>query len=902
MKTISKYWMLALLVPTGMKAYEPPTMGWSSWNTYGFRINEALIKTQTDAMVEKGLKDAGYMYINIDDGFFGGRDEEGNLLIHPTRFPNGLRTVVDYIHGKGLKAGIYSDAGKNTCASYHGGDTAGIGVGLYEHDQQDIDLYFKELNFDFIKVDFCGGDPIHNVDKLDLPEQDRYTAIYNAIRNTGRKDVRLNVCRWAFPGTWVHEVATSWRVSEDIYLGWESVKGIIGQSLYLSAFATEGKFNDMDMLEVGRGLTEEEDKTHFGMWCIMSSPLLIGCDMTTIPQKTLDLLKNKELIALNQDPLALQAYVVKKESGAYVLVKDVETLYGTRRAVAFYNPTDTEQTMTVDFLELDLGGKVRVRDLYARQDLGEWGGTLQVKVPAHGTRIYKLEAEKRYERTVYEGETAWLDAYQELSNNQAEETGIYEEASYCSGGAKAGWLGKSEKNDLQWRNVYSAEGGEYSLKLSYICGEKRNVSVSVNGAEPVVLSLNSGGWSKVGESEIKVTLNRGTNVIRLFNATAWMPDIDCMTLVKTNSLDVYQHKLESLVQKAGLLETNSVPNKIQSVLADALQQAGEVEESEESYLSAIENLQTALQTAESSRSLYAEFIEVMKTGRDNAANSVLTTALTNYQNALDEAEKQIQTVSTQDEVRKELADLKKTASDYVKNKDARPEQKKSWNMSVVMTNPTFDVNASGWTGTPTVKYGVAEHYNKNFDTYQNLTGLKNGRYTVKVCALYRTGENDGGKAYREGTEVIPAQFYANMQKKPVQSLYAYEYGEATEGMGNLDLKNGYVNSMYAAETCFAQGRYVNMLEVTVTNGRLKVGLSSSGQKWDCWCCFDNFELTYWGEEEDAIKPVMESHKLVNVYSIDGVLLKNKVTEQEALQGLSEGTYIVDGKKIWLPKK
>ena len=240
MKRKLVYGMLLALCPGMMMAYDTPTMGWSSWNTYGFKINEDVIKSQTDAMVEKGLKDAGYQYINIDDGFFGGRDENGKLLIHPTRFPNGLRPLVDYIHSKGLKAGIYSDAGKNTCASYWGGDTWGIGVGLYGHDQQDMDLYFKELNFDFIKVDFCGGDPNHNVDKLDLPEEERYRAIQEAILNTGRTDVRLNVCRWAFPGTWVHDVATSWRVSEDIYLGWNSVKGIIAQSLYLSAFATEG--------------------------------------------------------------------------------------------------------------------------------------------------------------------------------------------------------------------------------------------------------------------------------------------------------------------------------------------------------------------------------------------------------------------------------------------------------------------------------------------------------------------------------------------------------------------------------------------------------------------------------------------------------------------------------------
>ena len=142
-----------------LSAQESPLMGWSSWNAFGFQISDQIIRQQADAMVSSGLKDAGYTYINIDDGYFGGRDEDGNLLIHPTRFPNGMRPVVDYIHSLGLKAGIYSDGGQNTCASYFGGDTIGVGVGLYGHDKADCRLFFHDLDFDFIKIDFCGGSP-----------------------------------------------------------------------------------------------------------------------------------------------------------------------------------------------------------------------------------------------------------------------------------------------------------------------------------------------------------------------------------------------------------------------------------------------------------------------------------------------------------------------------------------------------------------------------------------------------------------------------------------------------------------------------------------------------------------------------------------------------------------------
>ena len=164
------------------------------------------------------------------------------LKIHPTKFPNGLKPVVDYIHRKGLKAGIYSDAGYNTCGSMFGGDTNGVGVGLYEHDQQDADFFFKDCGFDFIKVDFCGGSYYHNVDKLVLDEQERYTAIAKAIENTGRTDVRMNACRWAYPGTWVENVACSWRTTGDINDSWNSVKSILAENLYMSAYCVNGRY------------------------------------------------------------------------------------------------------------------------------------------------------------------------------------------------------------------------------------------------------------------------------------------------------------------------------------------------------------------------------------------------------------------------------------------------------------------------------------------------------------------------------------------------------------------------------------------------------------------------------------------------------------------------------------
>ncbi len=524
--------LLMALVATAAMAQEGPTMGWSSWNTYGVNINEALIKKQANAMVSKKLLDVGFDHINIDDGYFGGRDKTtGQLLIHPTRFPNGLKGLVDYIHAKGLKAGIYSDAGRNTCGSMFNGDATGKGVGLYEHDQQDADYFFKELGFDFIKVDFCGGSYYHNEDHLVLDEQARYTAIARAIENTGRTDVRMNACRWAYPGTWIDGAAFSWRTTGDINNSWESVKGILAENFYLAAYCSKGHYNDMDMLEVGRSLSTEEDKTHFGLWCIMNSPLLIGCDLSTIKTATLNLLRNKELIALNQDTLYQQAYVAGLIDGCHLLVKDVEKAYGTKRAFAVYNPGDEAKKVTVAFRDIDLADSVRLRDVFLKKDLGTFAGQYEVSLPAHATRIYVAEAGERLERTRYEAETAYISDYQEIKNNQAEKTGIYEASDICSGGYKAGWLGYGEKNDLVWNNVYSNEGGPYLLTIASISGENRNITVSINGTKVKTISANSGSWQKVGKKTIEIQLQKGINSIRLSNASSWMPDIDYIEVV-----------------------------------------------------------------------------------------------------------------------------------------------------------------------------------------------------------------------------------------------------------------------------------------------------------------------------------------------------------------------------------
>ncbi|MDD6783309.1 MAG: alpha-galactosidase [Prevotellaceae bacterium] len=509
-----------------------PHMGWSSWNTYGVNINESLIKSQADAMVSNGFSDAGYTYINIDDGYFGGRDEEtGCLLPHPTRFPNGLKTLCDYVHSKGLKIGIYSDVGINTCGSEGSGDLISLGCGMYNHHDQDMDWWFVDNGFDFIKVDYCGGRQLENAGQ-DVNDEHLYGLVFDALDRVRQKvdrDLSINVCRWSFPGTWAAGRANSWRTTGDIYCAWESVKGIINQNLYLSAFSAPGSYNDMDMLEVGRGLTTEEDRTHFSMWCIMNSPLMIGCNMVNISNTTKKLLTNSELISLNQDTLFQQAYVADNQDGVYMLVKDILHRNDTMRAVAIYNSTDEERKYEIVFDKIDLGGKVKIRSLtYGMTLTKEYEQSYSLTLPAHATRVFRFDAQERKERTLYEAETAYLSQFHQSGKTNASFVGCDD----ASGGMKVCYLGNRPDNDLRWKNVYTKQGGKYKCTIYYYVSGSRKMTVSVNGGLPKTYTTQGTSFDSDRRAlTFETELQPGDNEIRLYsNSTSYCPDIDCMTV------------------------------------------------------------------------------------------------------------------------------------------------------------------------------------------------------------------------------------------------------------------------------------------------------------------------------------------------------------------------------------
>ena len=517
--------------PQGVK---PPLMGWSSWNAYMVDISDSIITHQADLMVEKGLKDAGYRYVNIDDGFFGYRDERGYMVPHPERFPKGpegMRALVDHIHSLGLKAGIYSDAGDNTCGSSYNHDLNGLGAGLYGHDVVDAERYFNEWDFDFIKLDYCGGQ------NLKLDPEVRYREIRRVIDSVATRHIRINVCRWNFPGTWVNGIGDSWRISADIRPVWKSIKYIVGKNLYLSAYAGNGNYNDMDMLAVGYnikpspfweeglGLSYTEEEAHFGIWCIMSSPLLLGCDIEYIPEETMKIITNPELIAINQDRLGLQAHVVQHVGETYVFAKDILEKWGNTRAVALYNPADTSMRFTLTPEEIEMTGTLTVRDLNLNADLGECS-SIEMTLPPHSAKILKVSGE-RIEPTLYEAEWGYCPDFTAIKG-----TGVkYVPMEGTSGRAVAMNLGGSESNCLEWRDVHSISGGEYELSLTIqYCEEATGLRISVNGEEKEIVSC---GLAKDGFYTLNTLaeLNKGENCVRIWSETP-LPAVDKLNITK----------------------------------------------------------------------------------------------------------------------------------------------------------------------------------------------------------------------------------------------------------------------------------------------------------------------------------------------------------------------------------
>jgi alpha-galactosidase len=379
---------LGFLVPTAdLRALDnglarTPPMGWNSWNKFACNVSEDLIRQATDAMVSSGMQAAGYQYVVIDDCWQVDRDPAGNIVPDAKHFPSGMKALADYVHAKGLKFGIYSDAGTGTCQNRPGGRG-------YEF--QDARQY-AAWGVDYLKYDWC------NHSTQDSAAS--YSIMRDALKKSGRPIV-FSLCEWGStkPWLWAGDVGNLWRATGDIIDKWDGTVKWGGMGVVqildavdgLHSYAGPGHWNDPDMLEVGNGgMSGTEYRAHFSMWCLLAAPLMAGNDIRSMTPEIHDILTNKEVIAIDQDPLGRQGRRVKRADGLEVWAKQ---LADGGRAVALLNRTAAEANIAVSWTDLGYPDHVpaKVRDLWAHKDLGEKSGSLSASVPSHGVVMVRVE-------------------------------------------------------------------------------------------------------------------------------------------------------------------------------------------------------------------------------------------------------------------------------------------------------------------------------------------------------------------------------------------------------------------------------------------------------------------------------------------------------------------------------
>ncbi|NUP42496.1 MAG: glycoside hydrolase family 27 protein [Streptomyces sp.] len=356
-----------------------PPMGFNNWNAThcDSSFNESMVKGVADAFVSLGLKDVGYEYVNIDDCWAEtSRDSDGNLVPDRTRFPNGIKAVADYVHSKGLKFGIYTSAGTKTCNS------AGF-PGALNHEKQDA-KQFASWGVDYLKYDNCNNQGVD--------AQQRYKAMRDALAASGRK-IAYSICEWGQTNpkvwTWGEPVGNLWRTTGDISDKWSSMIDKVHINDDLAQYAGPGHWNDPDMLEVGNGgMTATEYRTHFSLWAMMAAPLLIGSDIRDASATTQSILKNTDLIAVDQDTLGKQATIVSSSGGKVVYTKQ---LANGDRAVALLNENSSAKTISTTATAIGLGGSSSygLKDLWSKAT-STTTGSISASVPAHGTVVFRV--------------------------------------------------------------------------------------------------------------------------------------------------------------------------------------------------------------------------------------------------------------------------------------------------------------------------------------------------------------------------------------------------------------------------------------------------------------------------------------------------------------------------------
>ncbi len=519
-----------------------PPMGFNNWNTTACRadFNEAMVLGIIDIFVNQGLREAGYQYVNLDDCWAvpapNSRDGSGNLRVDTTRFPRGIKYLADYAHARGLKLGIYTSAGTKTC------NTLGFSGGL-NNEVRDANT-FASWGIDYLKYDNCNN---QNVDA-----RTRYGAMRDALRATGRPIV-YSICEWGRTGPprvweWGKEYGNLWRTTGDISDNWGSMIGKAQANRVLAQWAGPGHWNDPDMLEVGNGgMTATEYRTHFSLWAIMAAPLLIGADLRDVTADTFTILKNTDVIAIDQDVLGRQGTVIANDGAGHVIYSKV--LSNGDRAVALSNETTSAVTMSTNVSAIGLGGSAsyQMKDLWSKAT-STTTGTISASVPGHGTVLYRVSRA---------GTTTKLQA---------------EAATFSTGTTiDTNWSGFSGTGFVNTPNaagtfveftVNVAQAGSAALTFDYAnnSGANRPASLTVNGAAgPALQFPATGAWSLWGQQTVAVNLNAGANTIRLTGTGAGgVPNLDYLDVTSAGGGGGGQthYQAEDATITQGVVESN----------------------------------------------------------------------------------------------------------------------------------------------------------------------------------------------------------------------------------------------------------------------------------------------------------------------------------------------------------
>ena len=367
-----------------------PPMGWNSWNCWGLSVSDEKVKSSAQAMIDKGLIDHGWTYINIDDGWEAEKRNAQGEIITNNKFPD-MKALGDWLHNKGLKFGIYSSPGPKTCGGY---------LGSYRHEKQDAASY-AGWGIDYLKYDWCSYGEIAKGDTTLDAYQKPYKIMQSALRSE-KRDIVYSLCQYGMKDVWTWGQIVDgncWRTTGDITDNWNSLTSIGFHQTVQYAFAKPGRWNDPDMMivgEVGWGenlhstrLTPDEQYTHVSLWCLLSAPLLIGCDLSKLDDFTLNLLINDEVLAVDQDPLGKQAQQIINREGYQIWMKELEN---GSKAIGVFNLGEDYQTISFKWAELYLKGNIhKARDLWRQKDLGSFNDQFSARVAPHGVVLIKVE-------------------------------------------------------------------------------------------------------------------------------------------------------------------------------------------------------------------------------------------------------------------------------------------------------------------------------------------------------------------------------------------------------------------------------------------------------------------------------------------------------------------------------